>query len=194
MAEISETMTEEKQRNERIKTLMSNTSYIEWLIDFTETRGGFYDSDWDNPEEKLTPEDQEKVKELPLFFLGIFNRVKSKNIQSSMGGLEEFYHIKYGNVGWEIGCINGQGASYYCKRIPLEHVIDFMDIMIPIRKEYDAAIADRLRVLSNTIECLYNNGTPADAMIEAVNDTIERLMSDKQEVAPRVRERREKTN
>ena len=192
MAEISEKMIEEKQREERIRSLMSNTSYIEWLIDFTEGRGGFYDSDWDNPEEKLNPEDQERIKALPLFFSGIFNRAKSNSIHSSMGGLEEFYHIKYGNVGLEIGCINGQGTSYYCKRIPLEHVIDFMDIMTPTKKEYDAAIMDRLRVLSNTIECLYNNGTPATAMIEAVNDTIDRLMSDQQEVAPRVRERHEK--
>ena len=192
MTEISKTMIEEKQREEKINSLMSNTSYIEWLVNFTEGRGGFYDSDWDNPDEELNPEDQEKIKALPLFFLGIFKRVKSKNIQSSMGGLEEFYHIKYGNVGLEIGCINGQGTSYYCKRIPLERVIDFMDIMTPTKKEYDAAIMDRLRVISNTIECLYNNGTPVDAMIEAVNDTIDRIMGDKQETAPRVRERCEK--
>ena len=36
----------EKVKSEKIKSMMSNTAYIEWLNQFTQDKDGFSDDDW----------------------------------------------------------------------------------------------------------------------------------------------------
>ena len=52
---IEKYLTKEKAEREKIRKLMSNTAYIEWLKQFTQDIDGFSNDDWLYSPEKLLP-------------------------------------------------------------------------------------------------------------------------------------------
>ena len=169
---IEEIIKDEKKRKERIINLVSNTNYIEWLIEFTEDKEGFSDDDWNYAIEKLDDATQEKVNDLQLFFEGIKRYARKNYINSSISSLGECYQIRIGDIGFEIGYLSGQGTKFYCRRIPLEKMendINFMDIVNNKKQDNVEYIEKSLRKLSNVFIELYNNGVPVEAMMETFN-------------------------
>ena len=60
----------EKDKYEKIKIMMSNTNYLEWLNQFTQDKNGFYDDDWQYSPDLITESDKENVEKLGLFYEG----------------------------------------------------------------------------------------------------------------------------
>ena len=119
-----------EKRKERMNIIMSNTDYINWLIDFMKDKKIFHDEDWDYSLQKLDKYNQERVNELGLFFEGIFHYARSNNIDSFFRPLGECFYIKMNDNYFEIGYITGQGTMFYCKKVsPDEDFIDFIDII-----------------------------------------------------------------
>ena len=117
MNKQEEIIEKEKQKNARIKILMSNLDYINWLIEFTKDKEGFSDNDWIYSSEKLDDFNQEKVYDLQLFFEGIYQYARKNYIYPQASSLGECYQIRIGDVIFEIGYLSGQGTKFYCKRI-----------------------------------------------------------------------------
>jgi hypothetical protein len=175
-------MAKEKQRQEKMGVMMSNTDYINWLINFTKVNGDFSDEDWLYSKEKLNEIDQENVDNLSLFFEGIFAYAKNNYIYSYRRPLGECYRIKIDDIGFEIGYISGQGTKFYCQRIPVEEdFLDFMDIVnkkIPDNVFY---IRNNLDNLSYQLIYMYKNGVPPEAIINTFNKTMHYIEKNKQE-------------
>lgn len=195
---------EERERNEKISALTSNTEYINWLIQFSKEEGGFSDSDWDYAKEKLDPATQEKVDNLQLLFEGISRYARKNYIYSSPNALGEYYRIKLNGVGLEISYKTGQGTTFYCRMVPLENeseFIDFMDIVENKKRPEVDRIESGLKVLSNTIMLLQANGIPLEAISETIDRTIKKIVKPEDEsqqgrsgFAVRVRTRQEENN
>ena len=68
--------------------------------------------------------------DLSLFFEGIYCYAKENRIYSKDGRLGEYFQIRIGDIGFEIGYRSGQGTDFYCKRVsPEDNFIDFLDIL-----------------------------------------------------------------
>ena len=179
----------ENKRKEKIINIVSSIDYIKWLIDFTKDKEGFTDNDWDYAPIKLSKNDQEKVDDLQLLFEGIYNYAKKNYIYSTPCSLGEYYNIKIGDIGFEIGYITGQGTMFYCKRVDIQdNFIDFMDILSNKKQDNVDYIEKELNMLSDMINNIYNNGIPIDAITETYNIAIrdiikkERLKEDNKKI------------
>ena len=59
---IKDYVVKEKVKNEKIKSMMSNTTYIEWLKQFTRNKDGFSDDEWLYFPEKISETDRKNVE------------------------------------------------------------------------------------------------------------------------------------
>ena len=181
---VEDIIEKERQRQERIKNLMSNTEYIDWLIEFTNDKEGFSDDEWIYSSEKLDDATEEKVNDLQLFFEGIYEYTKRNYIYSLTRPYGECYKIKLGEIGFEIGYASGQGTYFYCRRTPLEEMenaIDFMDIINNKKQDNVEYIESSLEQLSSMFIELYNNGVPIEAMINTINSSMKYIHKKEQE-------------
>ena len=179
---IKERIEREKKRNDRIKTIMSSIDYITWLIDFTKDKEGFNDDDWTYSYEKLSDSDLEKVNELSLFFEGINDYAKINYIYSYPRSFGEYYLIKVGDIGFEIGIMTGQGTLFYCKKTKVDkEYIDYLDILTNRKQDNVSYIKENLDNLSNIIISLYESGVPLDAIIESVDGVINKIVKNEEQ-------------
>lgn len=155
--------------------MFSNINYLKWLESFTVEHPGFSDDDWLYFPEKISQEDNEKVKNLHLFYEGIDLYAKKNYIYPTECDFGGYYNIKLDNIGYEIGMLVGQGTVFFCKRTPLNkdlEYIDFYDIMSGKKKDGVDVITEQLEDLSNRVLVLYKKGVPLDALIETLDATL----------------------
>ena len=89
--------------------MLTNTNYINWLANFTSKYPNFTDDDWAS-ENNINP------------------------VECDFGN---FYKIKLGNAGFLLGYIIGQGTIYFCNRVQLENLDDFIDFKDIINTKKD---------------------------------------------------------
>lgn len=157
------------------KEMFSNTNYVKWLESFTIEHPGFSDDDWLYFPEKISQEDNEKVKNLHLFYEGIELYAKKNYLYPTECDFGGYYNIKLDNIGFEIGMLVGQGTLFFCKRTPLNkdlEYIDFNDIMADKKKDAVDVITQQLKDLSNSVLELHKKGIPLTAIIETLDTTL----------------------
>ena len=157
------------------KEMFSNINYIKWLENFTIKYPDFSDDDWLYFSEKISQEDNEKVKKLHLFYEGIELYAKKNYIYPIECDFGGYYNIKLDNIGYEIGMLVGQGTLFFCKRTSLNkdlEYIDFNDILIDKKKDGVDVITQQLKNLSNNVLELHKKGIPLTALIEILDDTL----------------------
>lgn len=172
-----ERILKENKKNERINILMSTIDYIDWLIKFTNDNNGFSDDDWTYAYEKLDPKDMEKVNELSLFYEGIFRYARENYIYSISRSFGDYYPIRVGDIGFEIGMMTGQGTKFYCNRVtPNENFIDYIDILTNKKQDNVDYIKENLDLLSGVINRLYESGVPFEAIESAINKAMGKIV------------------
>ena len=77
---IKEYIEKQQIEDEKIKSMLSNTSYVEWLKKFTKNKDDFDDEEWVYCPEQLSEIDSENVRDLYLFYRGIERYARSNNI------------------------------------------------------------------------------------------------------------------
>ncbi len=185
---VEEMIEKQKRQKEIMKEMLSNTDYIEWLIDFTKDRESFADSDWDYSSEKLNDIDQNNVNNLSLFFEGVYNYARDNYLYSTMRPFGESFQLKINDIGLEIGYMSGQGTLFYCKRIPLtdDSFIDINDIITNKKQDNVDSITGDLNYLSDTINNLYKRGVPLEAISTIINRTISEIVRYEKDNEPKV--------
>ena len=181
---VEEYWAKEKVKNEKIKTLMSNTTYIDWLNQFTQDKDEFYDDDWLYCTEKISEFDKENVKKLCLLYKGIENYSQQNHIYPKPCEFGNFYKIKLNDFGFKIGILVGQGTVFFFKKASLEDDKDFIDfnsIMIEKKQDNLEQINTALNALSNMIITDYENGVPLESIINTINNTIKEITSKKED-------------
>ena len=118
---------ETKEDNQKKVDLGINKEYFEWLKSFTEDKGGFYDDDWLYFPEELSELDRKNVAKLSLFYNCIDDYASKHNIDSIPCEFGRFYRIKFGDYGFEIGTLEGQGIVTFCEKTEVNNEIDFID-------------------------------------------------------------------
>lgn len=155
--------------------MFSDTNYVKWLESFTIEHPVFSDDDWLYFPEKISQEDNEKVKNLHLFYEGIELYAKKNYIYPTKCDFGGYYNIKLDNISYEIGMLVGQGTLFFCNRKPLDkdlEYIDFNDIMADKKKDGVDVITEQLKDLSDKILELHKKGIPLDALIETLDTTL----------------------
>ena len=185
---VEEMIEKQKRQKEIMKEMLSNTDYIEWLIDFTKDRESFADSDWDYSSEKLNDIDQKNVNNLSLFFEGVYNYARDNYLYSTMRPFGESFQLKLNDIGLEIGYMSGQGTLFYCKRIPLtdDSFIDINDVITNKKQDNVDSITSDLNYLSDTINNLYKRGVPLEAISTIINKTISEIVRYEKDNEPKV--------
>lgn len=160
-----------EESNKRKKELISNTNYMDWLYNFTESHPSFIDNQWDyGVTEGVSCDDCEKVKLLTHFFTAI-EEYCTLNMIASNGTARDFsYVIKYKDKYFEIGVCIGQGAFNYVvasNKTETEYIL-FKNIM---NNSKDAKLdikidkLAKIKVLTDELKAL---GMPGDAIINMI--------------------------
>lgn len=160
------------EKNKRIKEMVSNFDYINWLIGFVQDKDGFSDDDWLYHPEELSQDDLKKVNELSLFFEGI-QKYANENyyhcISCDFGG---YYKIRLDENGFEIYCLHGQGTAFIIKKIAVDNDEEFINLkdVIDGKRAPGALIVDKkIEELSAVILSLREFGVPDEAVEEIVD-------------------------
>ena len=77
------------------------------------------------------------MKNLHLIYSGIDDWASENNINPVECDFGNFYKIKLGNAGFLLGYIIGQGTIYFCNRVQLENLDDFIDFKDIINTKQD---------------------------------------------------------
>ena len=115
--------------------LVSDTTYVEWLIKFLKGNdGGFFDDDWLYNEENLNPIDQKNVRNLRFVFNNIYNYAEEFEYDQIPCQFGAYYNVKYNDYAFKIGFITGQGTAFFAEEIPLDDKTEFIDFNDVITK------------------------------------------------------------
>ncbi len=180
---IKDYVVKEKVKNEKIKSMMSNTTYIEWLKQFTRNKDGFSDDEWLYFPEKISETDRKNVEKLCLLYKGIANYSQQNYIYPIPCEFGNFYRVKLGNFGFEIGILVGQGTVFFFNKVLLEDdkdFIDFNDILLGKKQDNVDQINATLDSLANMIITAYESKVPIEAIVSTLENTIKNLISKKE--------------
>ena len=167
-----------EKREERIKNLVANTDYIEWLNEFTLINGDFYENDWEYSNTKLPKEEMENVKKLGDFYEAINEYAARNYIYPESDKFTRFYRVRYDANMFNIGGIFGQGSEFFCVRKKLDDESKYLDIEDVINNKVQPnkpIIEKSLDQLSNTIITLHEDGVPYIAIEDSVNKTLMKI-------------------
>ena len=131
---VEEYIAKEKVKSEKIKSMMSNTAYIEWLNQFTQDKDGFSDDDWLYFPEKISESDRENVEKLCLFYEGIDKYSQQNHIYPIACEFGNFYRVKLNK------------DNYILSKEDKDSFINFIEQVDSTNKEYD-----KIQTLSNTL-------------------------------------------
>ena len=154
---------------------MSNNEYISWLEKFTEKYSRFSDDSFSVKDKKITSTDLENSQNLSLLYEGIHNYAKENYIYAKQSyDFDNYYLIKYNNIGYKIGVMTGQGTYFFCERINevTDEYIDFNDILLNKKQENTDYYNRRLLQLSSIISYYYEQGIPLKAIEKTIDDTL----------------------
>ncbi len=177
---IKEYIEKENVKSEKIKILMSNTNYLEWLNQFTQDKEGFSDNDWLYFPEQISDSDKENVEKLCLFYEGINGYADSNHIYPLQSYFGNFYRIRLDKIGFEIGILIGQETVFFCNKVAVENeqeFIDFNDIMTGKKQEQVDKINANLESLSNMALTAYESGVPIESITYTLENTINKIIS-----------------
>ena len=158
---------EQKSEDEKIKRIMSNTDYIEWLEKFTEDKESFADIEYKYCSEQLKEIDQKNIEDLYLFYAGIERYASNNHIVPKYFDFGEFYKIKYNNFYFKIGIAYGQGNSIFCHKVTGKNLKGFINFNSILTND-----SDSLNKLSNLVIAMLKSGIPTEDIINTVNTTV----------------------
>lgn len=111
------------------RDLLTKPDYINWMINYSHSKTRFYD------EYRgciLKEEDKNQLNKLGLFVDGIIDYFEENDMDYDTYIFGFSYKIKYNNVCFEVGTINGNGPKYYVqkvKEINDDNYIDYNEII-----------------------------------------------------------------
>jgi hypothetical protein len=156
-------MNKSKKNNSEVEP-----AYFTWLNQFAENHDSFYTDDAIND---ISSGDQKQLIKLKNLFRMISTWASANYIYAFSTDFGEYYCLKVGNNGYAIGYMAGQGVCYYCKKIPLSALndfIDYQDILNNNKGSNVDKITNDLYHLSNEVITLADKGIP----ISAIEDTL----------------------
>ena len=171
---------EREERKRKIKALLSNYDYMNWLNKFTKDNNGFYTEYYLYNTLEISKEDLDNVNKFKLLFEGIDKYAYKNYIYPDIDDYQIVYGIKdnVNEIYYKIGLITGQGSYYFCDRVEYTdemNFIDFNDIMNDRTRDNVKEIETGLNNMSNLIVSLSLKGAPLGAIKEVFDKTIREI-------------------
>ncbi len=179
---VEEYIAKIKVRNEKIKSMMSNAEYLEWLNEFTKDKDRFSDDDWIYFQKKISDSDRENVKKLCLFYEGIKEYATENYIYPTPCDFGEYYKIKLNDFGFKIGVLFRQKTVFFFDKTLIENekeLIDFKDVMIGKKQDNVDKINATLNSLSSEVMTAYESGVPIEAIVDTLKNIIKEISKKK---------------
>lgn len=160
------------ERSKRQKELISNTSYIEWLCEFTQVRKKFISTQWVYQTDLLFADDSKNVDLLPDFFAAIEEYCEKNMIAYTGTQTERSYAIKYKGVHLDIGVCIGQGAFNFVERKDevSDKDIDFEDIINAASHELLDKKLQKISELENLLDEMKDLGMSKEQIITVIKN------------------------
>ena len=168
------------KKKEKIKT---NSDSISWLEKYTDKYPRFTDDEFLFEKKVKNVNDKENVEDLGLLF-EVINEYANNNYLYAIkdSGYAGHYNIKYHNIGYEIGCMVGQGTLFFCGRTEYidDNFIDFEDILLNKKQPHVDDIGKKLEGLQTIIATYYNQGVPIEAIETSLKEVIKDIHTEKE--------------
>lgn len=165
------------EKENKMKKMISDNSYITWLEEFTEKYSAFGDDDWLYNPFDIPKEDMENVQMLQLLYNIIEKYAQSNYIYPVFTEFGSYYVISYNNVGYQIDMMAGQGVVFTCQRVEVtDGTIKFEDIQNNRKLEKTDFINAKLQVLTDLIETMVLEEIPIEAIEDTTVRSIDRIV------------------
>lgn len=171
---------DEKIRQGKKKEMMSNTLYIDWLMNFTSDKNKFWSDEYSYHQDELSEIDKENIKNLDLFYDGIADYSTKNYIYPTPVGdfYGNFYRVKYNDFSFKIGIMIGQGTVYSFEKEDLKDgvkFIDFNDVVNNKKEDNVDTINEVLDSFENMVISAYDAGVPIEALYFKFEDIIDSI-------------------
>ena len=166
-----------KKSELRKQEINCKPKYILWLQEFTKRFPQFVDYEFVYDRKKITSNDFTNVHNLSLLYEVVERYAKENYLYVVKDDFSAEYKIKFGNIGYKIGVVNGQDTYYYCVRIdnPDNNFIDFNDIMNNNKQAHTDFITNKLNELANIITYYHEMGIPLSTLKQVINSTLQNI-------------------
>ena len=175
MKKIFEELDERENKKLEIK---SKTNYIEWLERFTEKYPRFTDDDFLYNKKIKSSEDIDGINCLSILYDVIEEYAQNNYIYLTENNeYSGSYKIKYNGIGYEIGCMVGQGTLFFCGRInnPDNTFIEYNDILLNKKQPHTDEINKILEELTTIVAYYHEQGIPIPALKRSLNEIIKSM-------------------
>lgn len=184
---ILDYVTRQRIKEEKMKVMFSDETYILWLNKFSEKHSKFTDDEWYYYSQELTEKDKNNVANLSLLFEVIDKYASSNYFYPTSDNWGWFYSITYGDIYYNIGVSNLQGAVFYCERInAIDNAINFADILSNKILPRTLSIKEKIKLLSQDITGLLDEGVPIEVVLDTVNSIQESRKNQRNLVKKRI--------
>ena len=173
-------------KKEKMKKIVSNTDYIDWLENFSKDND-YFRLEWIrfylNNTIRNSKENYENIMRLPVLYAAIEKYANRNYMYAKHHEWGVYYLIRYKNFIYEIGILLRMENSYYYKRIELtdenleeyKGYIDFYDIINDKVQPKTGYIDERIQRIKEVINIALNDDIPADAVKKTLSDIILKL-------------------
>lgn len=184
MKKVSGNMKKMNERNEKEtirRNMLMHTSYIDWLIDFTNKYPIFSEEDWRYNSDEISKSDLEKVLALPLLYDCIDEFAKRNYYSPNIVEKEESYLIRKDDTYMNIGHYRGIEDSFYCERVPKQNgSINYYSIInenLPMRTMY---VDQKLQNISDDLkELMIRLKVPVEFIQQMVQNASQEMEIEK---------------
>jgi len=161
-----------QEKIRKIKELLNNDNYFNWLNEFTNTMTIFLEGiDYD-----ISKEDNDNIKLVDVLFDLVNRYAKNNNIKLTAFKNGTYYVIQNSNIYYQIGVvILNNHVGYFISRCDKETNKKIINID-NIREEYSNQKLKRieeLKILKNQVINLVENDIKTDEILNYVNEGIE---------------------
>lgn len=162
----------------RICKLISDTSYIDWLIKYLEEKNIASSNLQSNEKALLTKEENDNISDLSILYKIVEKYANHKYIISEETELGLCYYIRYKDVTIQIISVQLDHEEYYCRQITCEPlinpniIIDFEEILANKTLYADYDLKKCLEELASYIKFLQSTGVPAETIRVTVDQTL----------------------
>ena len=164
-------------------SLRCSSDYIDWLVKFTNNKGGFDTSVLLYKADKYSERDQDNIRNIETLYEVVSEFAKENYIVPNFVEYGYYYSIKYKDVGFYIGIDVGQGTSFYCTRLDEveDNSLDYMDIVNNNKLPETERKERRLEELSLIIDSLFKEDhLPIELIEETAVNAIQKIKNKEQ--------------
>lgn len=169
----------EIEKNEKSEKIISNNEYMLWLENFSSKHNNFCDDYWIKPNNNITEEDIQNVKNLSILFEAISNYANDNFIEPIYYSLGEYYYIKFNDTFYQIGIMTWEGTLFFCDKAKKcdKKYIDFSDIRNNKKGQNINLIKNKLMKLSELIVNMSEENVPLKAITATAEKTVQKVLN-----------------